>query len=187
LFDDRCQAGAAFECEFDLDRDPLVADEEGVGQVGTCGGARGPGLGERALAFPCAESQFSFEQHAHVGNGLDVGGEAGVGIPGAVGRVDEFAALAGEPDERGQVDGELGAVCPARVAPAVAQAASGAVAAADQAGELVERDRVLLRDQPKQLDISLRDPVAALVSASPPPTLPVSRERCSAQFLYLLL
>lgn len=116
-----------------------------------------------------------------------MGGEAWVGVPGAVGGVDESAALASEPDKRGQVDGQLGAVRPAGVAPAVSEAARGAVAAADQAGQLVERDRVLLRDQPKQLDVSLRDPVAALVSASPPPTLLVSGERCSSQFLYLLL
>src|SRR5436189_237376 len=127
------------------------------------------------------------EQDSHVGDGLNVGGEAGVGIPGAVGGADQSAALPGEPDERGQVDGELGAVRPAGVAPAVAQAARGAVAADDQTGKLVERNRVLLRDQPEQLDISLRNAVGALVSASPPPASLVPRESHSGQLLFLLL
>ena len=51
LLDDRCQSGAAFEGELDLDRDPLVAGEDGVGQVRAAGGARGPGLRERAFAL----------------------------------------------------------------------------------------------------------------------------------------
>src|SRR5712691_1777293 len=58
----------------------------------------------------------------------------------------DSAAAAREPDERRQVNGELRALCPACVAPPVAQTASGAMRAADQKGELVESDGVLLRD-----------------------------------------
>jgi len=116
-----------------------------------------------------------------------VAGEAGVGIPGAVRGADESAALAAEPDERGQADGKLGAVCPAGLAPAVAQAAGGAVAAADQPGDLVEREPVLLGDQPEQLQVSLRDAVAALVSATPPPIGLVCGKSGSGQLVFLLV
>jgi hypothetical protein len=187
LLDDRCEPGAALEGELDLDRDPLVAGEDCVGQAGPAVGARRPGLRERAFAFPGSEPQFAFEQQAQVGDGLDVRSEAGVRVPGAVDGADESAAAAGEPDERGQVDGELGAVRPAGVAPAVAQASGGAVAAADQTGELVKRDRVLLPNQPQQVDVSLRDPVAALVSAPPPPARLILERRRSSQLRYLLL
>ena len=90
-----------------------------------------------------------------------------MGLPGAVAGIDQPAAAAGEPNKRRQVDSEACALCPAGVAPAVAQATRGPVAAADQAGELVERDRILLRDQPQQLQVPLGNLEAASVS---PPT-----------------
>jgi hypothetical protein len=81
------------------------------------------------------------------------------------------------------VDGELGALCPACVAPAVAQAAGGAMGAADQPGELVEGDGVLLRDESEELLISFRDLKAAPVPACSPSTFFPFGERLWCQCL----
>ena len=51
------------------------------------------------------------------------------------------------------------------MAPAVAQAAGGPVAATDQDGELVECERILVRDEGEQLPVSLGDLMAAPVPA----------------------
>ena len=76
-------------------------------------------------------------------------------------RAGDARAAAGQPDKRRQVDGEPGGLRPAGRAPAVAQAAGGPVAATDQDGELIERDRVLLPDESEQLPVPRGDLVAA--------------------------
>jgi hypothetical protein len=143
-------------------------------------------LRDGAFALPDAEPELAFEQQADAGDGLNVGGEALLWVPGAKRRLGDLAAAACEPDEGREVDGELGASCPACVAPAVAQAAGGAVGAADQASQLVEGDGVLLRDQGEQLLIAFRDLEAAPVSARSPPTFFLIRERLCCQRLLLL-
>src|SRR5438105_15346440 len=99
-------------------------------------------LRDDAFAFPAAEAELALEQQPNVGYRFDVGGEALVGLPGAEWRLGDLAAAAGQPDEGRQVDGELGALCPAGVTPAIAEAAGGAVGTADQARELIESDGV---------------------------------------------
>ena len=109
------------------------------------------------------EPELVLEEQADVGDGLDVADEAVVGLPGAEARAGDCRAAARQPDERRQVDREPRRLRPACVAPAVAQAACGPVAAADQDGELVERDRVLLPDEGEQLPVPFGDLVAAPV------------------------
>jgi hypothetical protein len=182
--EDLLEAGAAFEGELDLDRDPFGCAEDGVGEVvlGAPVGAGAAAAGERAFALPGAEVELVFEQEADVGDGLEVGDEAVVGLPGAEAAAGDACAAACEPEEGGQVDGEAGGAGPAGVDPAVAQAAGGAVAAADQEGELVECERVLLCDQAEQLPVPVGDLVAAFVSAcSPALFLLLSRERLLCQ------
>jgi hypothetical protein len=53
----------------------------------------------------------------------------------------------------GRSDREASGVGPARVAPAVTQAACGPVAATDQNCELVDRDRVLFPDEAEQFPV----------------------------------
>ena len=139
-----------------------------------------------AFAFPGTELELALEQQPDVGDCLDVGGEAGVCLPGPERGLGDLAAAAGQPDKRRQVDGELGALRPAGIAPAVAQAARGAVGAADQSGQLVEGDGVLLSDQPEQLDVPFRDLVAASVPPCSPPSLSLIRERLCCQCRLLL-
>ena len=134
-------------------------------------------LGERAFAFPGTELQLALEQQPDVGDRLDVGGEAGVCLPGAVGGSVEPCCRGWSARQTAAGRRRACALCPAGVAPAVAQAARGPMGAADQSGELVEGDRVLLRDQPQQLDVSFRDLEAA--SVSPPTPLALSHSRSS--------
>ena len=61
------------------------------------------------------------------------------------------------------------------VAPAIPEAACGPVAATDQDGELVERDRVLLPDEAEQLPVPLGDLVAAPVPPWCSPGCPLLR------------
>jgi len=102
--------------------------------------------------------------------------EAVVGLPGAEARAGDGRAAARQPDERRQVDGEASGLRPARGAPAVAEAAGGAVAAADQDGELIERDRVLLTDEAEQLPVPLGDLMAAAVPPNCSPGCPLAVE-----------
>ena len=120
-------------------------------------------LCEGALACPLAEPELAFEQEANVGDGLDVPNKAVVRLPGAKARTGDARAATRQPDERRQVDRQASRPGPAGLAPAIPEAACGPVAATDQNGELVERDRVLLCDEAEQLPIPLGDLVAAPV------------------------
>ena len=104
-----------------------------------------------------------FEEEADVDDCLDAADEAVVGLPGAEARTGDARAAARQPDERRQVDREPGRLRPAGRTPAVAKATRGPVAAADQDGELVERDCVLLSDEAEQLPVAFGDLVAAPV------------------------
>jgi len=133
--------------------------------VGAPLGAGGEALGKRALASPLAELELAFEEEADICDRLDVADETVVGLPGAKARAGDARAAARQPDERRQLDREARGLRPPGIAPAVAQAARCPVAATDQDGELVERDRVLLRDEAEQLPV----PVGDLVAAPVPP------------------
>ena len=77
----------------------------------------------------------------------------------------------GQPEKGRAVGGELPALDPAGLPPAVAQPASGAMACADQPRELIDADRVLLADQTQQPPVPLRQPDAAGIrSRASPPT-----------------
>ena len=161
--DDLLESLAALAGELDLDRRLLRSEQDAVGEVGAPLGTGRKPLGKRALATPLAEPELLFDEEADVGDRLDVLDEAVVGLPGAEARAGDRGPAACQPDKRRQIDGEPGRVRPAGVAPAVAQAASGPVAATDQDGELIERDRVLLPDEGEQLPVPLGDLVAAPV------------------------
>src|SRR5207253_10630569 len=106
-----------------------------------------------------------------LGDGFDVNDEAGVRLPGSVGGLGDPSPLARQPDEGRPAACQLPAFDPARLTPAVAQPAAGAMAAADHARSLVDADRVLLRDQTQQDSVPLRKPNAAVVPPLvPPPT-----------------
>lgn len=123
-------------------------------------------LCEGALACPLAEPELAFEQEANVGDSLDVPNKTVVRLPGAKARTDDARAATRQPDERRQVDRQASRPGPAGLAPAVPEAACGPVAATDQDGELVERDRVLLPDEAEQLLVPLGDLVPAPVPPS---------------------
>jgi hypothetical protein len=125
-------------------------------------------LGELALAAPGAEPELLVEQQPHLGHRLDVADETGVRSPRSVGRSGDTGAGAGQPDERRAGGEKLPALNPARLTPAVAKPAAGALAPADQSSELPDRDRVLLADQAEQTLVSLRQPHAAAVRPPPP-------------------
>ena len=167
--DDLFDALAALERELDLDRRRGVAVEDRVGEVVAVERAGAGLLGEGAFALPAAEPELAFEEQADVGDRLDVADEPVVGLPGAEAAAGDRAAAAGEPDERRQLDREPGRLRPAGRTPTIAQAAGGPVAATDQDGELVERDRVLLCDEGEQFLVAFGDLVAAPVSPWCPP------------------
>ena len=112
------------------------------------------------------EPELAFEQEANVGDSLDVPNKTVVRLPGAEARAGDARAATRQPDERRQVDRQASRLRPAGLAPAIPEAARGPVAATDQHGELVERDRVLLSDEAEQLSVPLGDLVAAPVPPS---------------------
>jgi len=155
---------AALAGEFDLDRRLLRSKQETVGEVSAPLGTGREPLGERPLALPPAEPELVLDEQADVGDSLDVPDEAVVGLPRAEAGAGDSRPAAREPDERRQLDREASGLRPAGGAPAVAQTAGGSVAATDQDGELVKRERVLLRDEGEQLPVPVGDLVAAPVS-----------------------
>lgn len=63
-------------------------------------------------------------------------------------------AAAGEPHEHGLADGHRAPARPAGALPAGTEPARGMVRAVHQLRELRQRDRVLLTDDPQQLDVA---------------------------------
>ena len=81
--DDLLQAGAALERELHLDRNPLGGMEDAVGEVGSRVPVGAEAAGERAFAFPAAETELVLDEKADVGDRLEVGDQAVVWLPGA--------------------------------------------------------------------------------------------------------
>ena len=120
LEEQRLEPGSALQRQLDLDRDPLAAAfEDRIRQMhaGLCVGAQS--AGERALADPLAEAEL-LEQEPYLGDRLDVRGEGGVRPPGAKGRACDAGAGSGQPEKGGAVRGQLPALDPAGLTPAVA-------------------------------------------------------------------
>ena len=163
---DLFEPSAALERELDLDRRLPWSEEDGVGEMLPPLRTSRELLCEGALALPVAQKELAFEQEANVRDSLDVPNKTVVRLPGAEARAGDARAATRQPDERRQVDRQASRPGPAGLAPAIPEAARGPVAATDQKGELVERDRVLLSDEAEQLLVPLGDLVAAPVPPS---------------------